>query len=231
MAIGEPTNDADLTPATASPAYADRLAGQQSALWKRLVPNPYQWFLRRQHLGFTLDVGCGVGRGLSYLRGDGVGVDHNPDAVQRCRERGFVAFTPDEFRRSPYAVPGRFDALLCAHVLEHLTPEQASALLRDYVGYVRPGGRILLVAPQERGFASDPTHVEFLDISGLAGLCNDLGLLVRSHRSFPLPRRAGRVFVYNEFIVEALKPAGPRPEGRAEFSTPLASSPTRRVPD
>jgi hypothetical protein len=35
--------------------------------------------------------------------------------------------------------------------------------------------------------------------------------LVRRRRSFPLPRRAGRLFVYNEFIVEASLPAGLRP--------------------
>jgi SAM-dependent methyltransferase len=230
MAIGEGTHDGHGTAATASAAYADRLAGQQSARWKRFVPNPYRWYLRRQHLGFTLDVGCGVGRGLGYLGGQGVGVDHNPDAVGRCRERGFLAFTPDDFLRSAFARPGRFDALLSAHVLEHLTPEEASALLRDYVGYVRPGGHVVLITPQERGFASDPTHVTFVDDDALASLCTDAGLLVRRARSFPLPRNAGRLFVYNEFIVEASIPAGLRPGAHGESSTPRASSSTHRVP-
>jgi SAM-dependent methyltransferase len=230
MAIGEDTHDGHGAAATASSAYADRLAGQQSARWKRFVPNPYRWFLRRQHLGFTLDVGCGVGRGLGYLGGHGVGVDHNPDAVRRCRERGFLAFTPDDFVRSAFARPGRFDALLCAHVLEHLRPDEASALLGDYVGYVRPGGRVVLITPQERGFASDPTHVTFVDDDALAKMCTDTGLLVRSARSFPLPRRAGRLFVYNEFIVEASIPAGLRLEAHGESSTPRASSSTHRVP-
>jgi SAM-dependent methyltransferase len=211
MAIGERTEGADGQPATATAAYADRLADRQSARWKRLVPNPYRWYLRHQHLGFTLDVGCGVGRGLSYLRGHGVGLDHNPEAVQRCRERGLVAFTPDDFRRSPYATPGRFDALLCAHVLEHLTPAAGAALVRDNLGYVRPGGRVVLITPQERGFASDATHVTFVDGAALARLGTDLGILVRRRRSFPLPRWAGRLFVYNEFIVEASIPAGLRP--------------------
>jgi hypothetical protein len=31
---------------------------------------------------------------------------------------------------------------------------------------------------------------------------------VRDRRSFPLPRRAGHWFTYNEFVVEATVPAG-----------------------
>jgi SAM-dependent methyltransferase len=196
-------------PATDTAAYADRLDGVQGAWWKRFAPNPYRWFLRRQHLGFTLDVGCGVGRGLDYLRGDGVGIDHNAEAVRRCRERGFTAFTADEFPSTAFATPGRFDALLSAHVIEHLDTDAADALLATYLPFVRPGGRVLLITPQERGFASDPTHVTFTDDARLAELCTGAGLLVQSRRSFPLPRAAGRWFVYNEFIVDAKVPAGP----------------------
>ena len=120
-------------------AYADRLDDVQGARWKRYAPNPYRWFLRRQHLGFTLDLGCGVGRTLDYLRGDGVGIDTNAEAVRRCRQRGFTAFTLDEFAASPFARPGRFDALLAAHVVEHLDAATSAALLPSYVPFVRPG--------------------------------------------------------------------------------------------
>ena len=196
-------------PATDTAAYAERLDETQGAAWKRFTPNPYRWYLRRQHLGFTLDVGCGIGRGLEYLRGNGVGVDHNPAAVARCRERGFRAYTPEEFVASPDATASRFDALLAAHVVEHLEPEAAESLLRTYLPYVRPGGRVLLITPQERGYASDPTHVTYTDEEALSQLCGRVGLLVRNRRSYPLPRRAGRLFVYNEFIVSARKPVGP----------------------
>jgi 2-polyprenyl-3-methyl-5-hydroxy-6-metoxy-1,4-benzoquinol methylase len=198
-------------PATDTASYATRLDEVQGARWKRYAPNPYRWFIRHQNLGFTLDVGCGIGRGLDYLRGEGVGIDHNRNAVRRCRQRGFTAFTPEEFRSSPFAVTGRFDALLSAHVLEHLEHRDAAALLRTYVPYVRPGGRVLLITPQERGYASDPTHMTYTDDDALADLGAATGLLVRRRRSFPLPRWAGRWFVYNEFIVEATVPAGVRP--------------------
>jgi SAM-dependent methyltransferase len=193
---------------TETSEYAELLADLQGARWKRYSPNPYRWFLRRRHLGFTLDVGCGIGRMLGYIDGEGVGVEHNPASVEICRQRGLRAYLPDDFLASEYAVPGRFDALLSAHVIEHLRPDEATDLLATYLPYVRAGGRVLLITPQERGFATMPTHVTFTDTTALAGLCTAAGLLVRRERSFPLPRVAGRWFTYNEFVVEATVPAG-----------------------
>jgi SAM-dependent methyltransferase len=196
---------------TQSSEYAQLLTEMQGARWKRYAPNPYRWFVRSRRLGFTLDVGCGIGRGLGYLGGKGVGVDHNPDSVRICRERGFVAFEPDDFLASDYARPGRFDALMSAHVIEHVTPDDAADMLTTYLPFVRTGGQIVLITPQERGFATMPTHITFTDAAALATLCTDAGLLVRRQRSFPLPRAAGRWFTYNEFVVEATVPAGRAP--------------------
>jgi SAM-dependent methyltransferase len=185
--------------------YADRLARLETVWWKRAldVQRPYRWNLRRLEPGFTLDVGCGLGRNLGHLDGHGVGVDHNPDSVAIARARGLTAFTPDEFAASEYATPGRFDALLCAHVVEHMHRDEAVELLRPYLPSVRGGGKVIMITPQERGFRSDPTHVEFVDFDALHDLVMRLGLAPESQRSFPLPRSAGRVFTYNEFVVVA----------------------------
>ncbi len=43
-------------------------------------------------------------------------------------------------------------------------------MLRPYLPSVRPGGRVVFITPQERGFASDPTHVEFTDHEALAAV-------------------------------------------------------------
>jgi SAM-dependent methyltransferase len=196
---------------TATGAYSDHLEAVQTARWKRYAPNPYQWFLRHAGLGFTLDVGCGIGRSLGYLRGDGVGVDHNAESVRRCRDRGFSAFLPEQFLRSPFARPGRFDSMLVSHVLEHLTIDEGATLLRTYLPYVRDGGTVLLITPQERGHVSEETHVTFLDGRALTSLCLGAGLGLRRNGSFPLPRPAGRWFKYNESIVAATVPVDRRP--------------------
>jgi len=209
MSAGPPPDPTDrpepaLAP-TARPEYADRLRTLQSRRWKQWVDvqAPYRWFLRRLRLGRTLDVGCGIGRNLANLGGDAVGVDHNADAVARCRAAGFAAHTTAGFPDSADARAGTYDALLFSHVLEHMDRARAAALVAEYRPYLRPGGRIVMITPQERGYASDATHVEFHDLDGLRAIADDLGLAVEQTRSFPFPRIAGRIFTYNEFVVVA----------------------------
>ncbi len=193
-------------PPTAGVEYAERLRTLSTARWKRWldVQAPYRAHLRRLHLGRTLDVGCGTGRNLRALDAGSVGVDHNPFSVAIARQAGFTAVTSDEFLADPDLTrPEGFDAMLVAHVVEHLEPADARAVLASYVPYVRRGGRIVLITPQERGFASDATHVTFTDTGGLRALAVDLGLTPERAYSFPFPRPTGRVFTYNEFVVLA----------------------------
>lgn len=197
--------DPEPTPSTADPAYTARLRDLEGRGWKQRldVQAPYRWNLRRLHPGHTLDVGCGIGRNLTHLGGNGVGVDHNPASVAEARDRGLTAYTPDEFLAAPEARAGAFDSLLIAHVLEHLDAATASELLRAYLPYVREGGRLILITPQEAGFRSDATHVRFVDPAAIALLLAEHGWRVVSRQSFPFPRPVGRVFPYNEFVVVA----------------------------
>jgi SAM-dependent methyltransferase len=182
--------------------YAERLERLGNARWKRWldVQAPYRWNLRRLRLGRTLEVGCGIGRNLAHLPPGSAGVDPNPHAVAAARRRGLAAFEPEAFRAS--ALGGeRFDALLFAHVLEHLEPRAAESLVAEHLAFLRDGGAIVLIAPQEAGFRSDPTHVSFLDLAALRALLARLGCAIERGYSFPLPRVFGRVFPHNEFVV------------------------------
>jgi SAM-dependent methyltransferase len=188
--------------------YARRLRSKEAVWWKRLlnVQAIYRWNLRREHLGRTLEVGCGIGRNLLALPAGSVGVDHNPTSVAQARSRGLAAFTPEEFEDDSLAAPESFEALLFAHVIEHMTPADGRQLVERYLPYLRRGGTALFICPQERGFASDPTHVHFTTDTELVDLATDVGLLPQGQRSFPFPRVAGKVFTYNEFLVRASKP-------------------------
>jgi SAM-dependent methyltransferase len=202
--------------ATHGKEYADRLIRLQTAPWKRWldVQALHRWNLRRLNPGFTLDIGCGIGRNLLHLRGHSVGVDINEYCVRAAKGRGLTAFTPDEFQRSAeYNRPDRFDTILLAHVAEHMTEDQTVALLTEYVPTLRPGGRLILIAPQEAGFRSDPTHLELMDFTRLARISDHLGFRPERSSSFPFPRWVGRFFAYNEFVVVSKKPAPAIPPG------------------
>ena len=201
--------------ATRGEEYAQRLIRLQMAPWKRWlnVQAIFRRNLDRLQPGFTLVVGCGIGRDLLNLRGNGVGVDTNEHCVRTARNRGFAAFTPEELRVSPeYGRPERFDSLLMAHVAEHMTEPQAIRVLREYVDLVRPAGQLILIAPQEAGFKSDRTHVQMMDFVRLQRICEAVGFFVERTYSYPLPRWAGRFFTYNEFVVTGRKT--PRPANR-----------------
>lgn len=187
--------------------YADRLRQRQRKWWKRILPvqAPYQWNLRRQRLGRTLDVGCGIGRNLGKLPEGSLGIDHNLEAVAYARACGFDAVTVDEFATQPPA-PESFDALLIAHVIEHMDAGAAEELVRFYLQFVKPGGKVFMICPQERGYASDPTHVRWTTGEDLVALARAVGLLPGRPRSFPFPAALGKAFIYNEFTLLAVKP-------------------------
>jgi len=188
--------------------YAERLIRLQGARWKKLfhAQAPYRWNLRRLRLGFTLEVGCGIGRNIEHLGGNAVGLDTNAYAVAEARKSGFRAYTPTEFAASEWHREGVFDSLLLAHVAEHMRRDQLIELLSEHLPEIRSGGRVVLITPQQAGFRTDPTHVEFMDLDRLRGVANELGLLRERDYSFPFPRLFGRVFAYNEFVSVSRKP-------------------------
>ena len=217
--------------ATHSEEYAERLIRLQMARWKRWldVQAPFRWNLRRLGPGFTLDIGCGIGRNLLHLPAQGVGVDTNEHCVRAARARGLTAFTPAEFRRSAeYNRPGHFDAILLAHVAEHMTEDQVVALLQEYEPLMRSEGRLILITPQEAGFRSDPTHVELMDFARLTRISDRLGFEPERAFSFPFPRWVGRLFTYNEFVVVSRKRAvaGTAPQRGSRVEDP-AMAPQR----
>ena len=187
--------------------YTRRLQAQR-AWWKRVLNTqaPYAWNVRRLVRGRVLDIGCGVGRNLLHLDGNGVGVDTNEHSVAVARERGLVAYTADAFPSSADGSPGRYSTLLIAHVLEHMNRNEATAVLGSYLPYLAAGGRVVVIVPQEAGFRSDPTHVSPVDRRELMAIADEHGLLVDRIASFPLPRFVGKLFKHNETVAVMHRP-------------------------
>ena len=88
-----------------------------------------------------------------------------------------------------------------AHLLEHMTGDERNTIMKDFREYLIPEGRLVIICPQEAGFCSDSTHIEYLDFKSIKeyGLRHDF--VVELAKSNPFPRLFGKLFKYNEFFV------------------------------
>lgn len=182
--------------------YLDWLSRAERKSWRRFidVQLPYRWNLRRLRPGRVLDVGAGIGRNLEHLEAESVGIEMNRAALEVLRKKGLRAHHPDEFLHSPDNEAGAFDTILFSHVAEHMSLQDFTSCVRGYFGSLRGGGRLIVICPQEKGFASDDTHVEFMDHDKIAQAVEPLGFVEERRFSFPFPRWFGRHFRYNEFV-------------------------------
>ena len=86
-----------------------------------------------------------------------------------------------------------------------MTQHEVMGLLKKYIPFLKTGGRLIMITPQEAGYKSDSTHVEFMDFPKLTNINKQLGLDILQEYSFPFPRFAGYFFTYNEFISVSCK--------------------------
>ena len=100
--------------------------------------------------GRALDAGCGTGSLsilLAELGHDVTGIDLSPAMIARAEAKAADHGRAVAFRVMDAAAPalpaGRYDAVVCRHVLWAL-PDPAAVLAR-WVDLLRPGGRLLLI--------------------------------------------------------------------------------------
>lgn len=163
----------------------------------------YRRHVRGLAKGRVLDVGSGIGSNLRFLGRDSVGVDHNAHSVAETKARGLTAYVPDELHGRASDFKESFDSILCAHVMEHMDHASGVALLEEYLPYLSPGGRIVLIMPQEAGYRTDPTHVRLVGFDEARALVEAVGFTTVRSFSWPLPRRFGPKLSSNEFVVVA----------------------------
>ncbi len=142
----------------------------------------------------VLDVGCGSGTTLRWLRDDSVraaGIDLSSASMVACRERPTVR---GDAKRLPFR-DGAFDAVLLIHVVAHLYDPLPA--LREVRRVLRVGGQLGLVTPNVRflrvmrlippplsRYTPDPTVERHYDLRDVVDLCSRAGLTRRTARSW-----------------------------------------------
>jgi SAM-dependent methyltransferase len=159
-----------------------------------------------------LDVGCGDGRLLDWLRrarpelaAGYTGVDTSEPAIALAR----VLNGSDRFRAEDVAkVEGRFDALLLVEVLEHIPDGAVVPFLEHLRARVAPGG-VLIVSVPSANVPVNPKHYRHYDPPSLEDALARGGFEVGAmHFASPSgwPMRIARVLLSNRLFV--LKPSG-----------------------
>jgi 2-polyprenyl-3-methyl-5-hydroxy-6-metoxy-1,4-benzoquinol methylase len=165
----------------------------------------YRRHVRGLSKGRALDVGCGIGMNLRHLAEGSVGVDHNPTSIEVARRRGLTAYTTRDFLAGAgEEYKGAFDTLLVAHVLEHVEHETGVALVRDYLPYLKPAARIVILTPNDRHLKLY-SHIRFVDFKVVRQTFDEVGgIAVERTYGFPLPVTvAGSWRTINEFVTVA----------------------------
>ena len=107
------------------------------------------------HSGALLDLGCATGFLLEEAREvgfDPYGVELNEFSAAKAREKlGANRIHCGTLESAPF-VPGSFEVVVMSDVLEHVrSPRQ---LLRETRALLRPGGALVVVAPDSAGLSS-----------------------------------------------------------------------------
>ena len=136
-------------------------AGMNDALldqFHRVEEKHWWWAGRRKLLqllltdvkaGSILDIGCGTGQTMTFLRkifpkSHLVGVDPAAAAVRYAKSRGHKEVIRSTAEKLPFP-SGSFDVVLFLDVLEHI-PHDDQALSEAY-RVLKPGGTVIITAP------------------------------------------------------------------------------------
>ena len=167
--------------------------------------------------GPTIDFGCGIGELLRTLPGGSTGLELNAATVEHCVAQGLDVLhydaAGDDWTMSPLRRPGRrYGSIVISHVLEHLDrpAECLNRLLRAARGFGVE--RALVIVPGRRGYASDATHLTFVDLAMLSqpSVLAGTGFTLSGSHYFPGNVRAfGDVFPHHDLRV--LYTAPPQP--------------------
>jgi len=134
----------------------------------------------------VLDLGCARGEVLQLMKEkgiEGVGVDSDSQMIDDCKQQGLVVHLSDiiDFLDKQNR---EWNGVFIGHVIEHLTTQQAHAMLGLVSKILKPGGKVVILTPNPNWlpgvgeFWSDPTHVRPWPISAVTSILESLDFSV-----------------------------------------------------
>ncbi len=125
---------------------------------RRVFRAVYRRYLPDAKEAEILEVGCGTGSFLAFLRGEGYhhahGIDVGEEQVATARRLGIESIEVADAIPFLAVHPLRYDFIVALDVIEHFTKDGVLEFLDRIHGALRPGGRILLRTPN----ADSPYH-------------------------------------------------------------------------
>lgn len=120
----------------------------------------YQWYMRgwlpEYRTGKVLDIGCGSGQFLYFLKSEGFeriqGIDLDRKQVHLAKEIGFDVVESPALDFLVKAEDG-YDMIVMLDIIEHFTREELFPILREVYRRLRAGGRLIVSVPN----AESPT--------------------------------------------------------------------------
>ena len=153
----------------------------------------------------VMDIGCGTGDFLEFMRKTGwsvSGVDLSPAAARAARRKGIEVMSQplEELLRSGRVRKGSYEAVTLFHVLEHL-PKPVE-FLRMARHLLSPGGVLVVQVPNDFNrfqlsvtngskakpwWVVSPDHINYFSFSSLRALFRRIGLqTAREQGDFPM---------------------------------------------
>jgi SAM-dependent methyltransferase len=178
-------------------AFKDGKAGDGSAAWWDDKYLPLLAAVDRA--APVLDLGCGDGRLLAYLRSrgfaDAVGVDVSAEQVSLARARGVRAEVGDAFTHLGTAT-GEYAAIFAVDVFEHFSRDELMRFVPLLFAALAPGGTLLVQTANGAGLFpgqvmyGDLTHLTILTPESLRQLLRPAGFVrIDCVETGPIPLR------------------------------------------
>lgn len=159
----------------------------------RVVRSHYLQYVKGRKL--LVELGCGRGEFLEAAKEDverAVGVDVDPDMVKQVEAAGLEAVHSDVLSYLD-TTEHRPDAVFLAHLIEHLSVDDAFAMLEKAAAVIPDGGVIIIVTPNPaclanltNDFWSDPTHQRLYTLDLMGFLLEQTGFTVTAASGNPV---------------------------------------------